>query len=303
MLAYVGLCWPHVDLCWAKRSEKWEHQKNTVTRRIFWWSAAYLGAMLAHRGAMLAYLEGNAGPSWGYVGPSWGYVGPSWSYVGPSWGYVGPSWGLCCPILRLCWPILRPMLAHVDPSGATRAERWEKNWNSKKHSKTRDFLNGGGVYGGRGCSPSLLRRGENCRTAMPRPGGPWPDKGLPPPAADPWTDPDGSLELTECEQGHILMSHRSWPTVSKDISGCLIGTDRRWARTSWCLIGTEWQLKTDEAFGLRLSLPNVAFWTEESWKKPAPNCSLQASKTLPPPHRNTMQLKDGRGLRPAAASA
>ena len=101
--------------------------------------------MLAHRGAMLAYLEGNVGPSWGYVGPSWGYVGPSWSYVGPSWGYVGTSWGLCCPILRLCWPILRPMLAHVDPSGATRAERWEKNWNSKKHSKTRDFLNGGGL--------------------------------------------------------------------------------------------------------------------------------------------------------------
>ena len=26
-----------------------------------------------------------------------------------------------------------------------------------------------------GGGPSLLRRGENCRTAMPRPGGPWPD--------------------------------------------------------------------------------------------------------------------------------
>ena len=31
------------------------------------------------------------------------------------------------------------------------------------------------VVGGRGRGPSLLRRGENCRTAMPRPGGPWPD--------------------------------------------------------------------------------------------------------------------------------
>ena len=87
---------------------------------------AYLGAMLAHLGAMLAYLEGNVGPSWGYVGPSWGYVGPSWGYVGPSRGYVGPSRGLCWPILGLCSPILRPMLAHVDPSGATGAEKREK---------------------------------------------------------------------------------------------------------------------------------------------------------------------------------
>ena len=29
--------------------------------------------------------------------------------------------------------------------------------------------------GGWGGGPSLLWRGENCRTAMPRPGGPWPD--------------------------------------------------------------------------------------------------------------------------------
>ena len=127
MLAYLegyvgrswGLCRPilrpmlaHVDPCGAKRSEKWEQQKNTVKRRIFWGSAAYLGAMLAHLG--------------GYVGPSWGYVGPSWSYDGPSWGYLSPSWALGWPILGLCWPILRPMLAHVDPSWATRSEKWEK---------------------------------------------------------------------------------------------------------------------------------------------------------------------------------
>ena len=31
------------------------------------------------------------------------------------------------------------------------------------------------VVGGRGRGPSLLRRGEKRRTAMPRPGGPWPD--------------------------------------------------------------------------------------------------------------------------------
>ena len=92
--AYV---WAHVDPCWAKRSETWEQQENTVKRRIFWWSAAYLGAMLTHLGAMLAHLEGNVGPSWGYVGPSWAYVGPSWAYVGAiwgrCWGYVGATWG------------------------------------------------------------------------------------------------------------------------------------------------------------------------------------------------------------------
>ena len=82
---YVGVCLPHVGPGWAKRSEKWEQQKNAVKRRIFWWSAAYL----------------------------WGYVGPSWGYVGPSWGQCGPILGLCWPILGLCWPILRPMLAHL----------------------------------------------------------------------------------------------------------------------------------------------------------------------------------------------
>ena len=51
-------------------------------------------AMYVQLGAMLAYLEGNLGPSWGYVGPSCG----------------------------LCWP----MLAHVDPSEATRVEKWEQ---------------------------------------------------------------------------------------------------------------------------------------------------------------------------------
>ena len=117
---------------------------------------------------------GYVGPSWGNVGPSWGYVGPSWGYVGPSWGYVCPSWGLCCPILGLCWPILRPMLAHVDPPWATGSEKWEKKGWAKYPVKRRIFWRGG-VVGGRGGGPSLLRRGEKRRTAMPRPGGPWPD--------------------------------------------------------------------------------------------------------------------------------
>ena len=185
MLAYLegyvgrswGLCRPilrpmlaHADPCWAKRSEKWEQQKYTVKCRIFWWSAAYLGAMLAHLGAMLAhlgamlaYLEGNVGPSWGYVGPSWG------------------PWDLCWPILGLCWPILGAMLAHLggyvgpcSPILGHKIRKTAKNGKSTKHRKTRGFLAAGLVVGWGG-GPSLLRRGEKRRTAMPRPGGPWPD--------------------------------------------------------------------------------------------------------------------------------
>ena len=46
-------------------------------------------------------------------------------------------------------------------------------------------------------------------------------------------------------------------------------------------------------------------WTllSEPDKKLAPNCSFQASKTFASPHRNTTQLKDGSGLRPAATCA
>ena len=181
----LGLCWPilkamwadleaYVDPCWAKRAEKWEQQKITVKRRIFWRSAAYLGAMLAHLGAMLAYLEGNVGPSWGYVGPAWGYVGPSWGYLGPSWALCWPILRLCWPILELWWPILRPILAHVDPSYTTCPGKSRKNATSTKHRKTRDFL----------AVPTLLRQGarplspterRETPSAMPRPGGPWPD--------------------------------------------------------------------------------------------------------------------------------
>ena len=174
MLAHlVAICWPMLASCWpmwSQKIRKMEQQKNAVKRRIFWWSAAYLGAMLAHLGAMLAYLEGNVGSCWGYVGPSWGYVGPSWGYVGPSWGYVGPSWGLCWPMLGLCWPILRHMLAHVDPSWATSAEKWENKRRAQNTVKRGSFWRHA-VYGGWGG----VRRGENCRTAMPRPGAPWPD--------------------------------------------------------------------------------------------------------------------------------
>ena len=109
----------HVEL----KDPKKENSKNTLQnagyfegRRpilgLCWPILGLCWPMLAHLAAMLAYLDGNLGPSWGYVGPSW--------------GYVGPSWGLRCPRLRLCWPILRPMLSHVDPSGATSSEKGGK---------------------------------------------------------------------------------------------------------------------------------------------------------------------------------
>ena len=101
------------------------------------------------------------------------YVGLCW----PMLAYVGLSCGQCGPSLRVCWPILRPM-AHFDPSWATRSETWEKMGRAQNTVKRGIFWWSREV-GGRGCSPSLLRRGENCRTAMPRPApgpaGPWPD--------------------------------------------------------------------------------------------------------------------------------
>ena len=100
--------------------------------------------------------------------------GLSWGYVGLSWGQCGPMLGLCWPMLGLCWPILRPMLAHVDPSWATKAEKVEKRGSAQNTVKRGGFWPYW-LYCGWGGGPSLLRRVETCRTAMPRPGGPWPD--------------------------------------------------------------------------------------------------------------------------------
>ena len=57
------------------------------------------------------------------------------------------------PHLEAMLAHLEAYVGHVDPSGATRAERWEKNWNSKKHSKTRDFLKRGGGLRRQGVQP------------------------------------------------------------------------------------------------------------------------------------------------------
>ena len=67
-----------------------------------------------------------------------------------------------------------------------------------------------------------------------------------------------------------------------------------------------WRDGPGQAFGLRLPLRNVVLSTD---KKPAPNCNLQASKTLPSPHRNFRHIdilygsEEKQGFRPAAASA
>ena len=191
MLAYVGVCWPILRAMWAhlvamlafvglmlthvepKDPKNGNSKKNTVKRRIFWWSAAYLGA------------------SWGYVGPSWGLCWPILGLCRPILELCWPNLGLCWPILGLCWPILglsgpilRPMLAHVDPSWATRAEKWQKMRRAQKHRKTRDFLAGGSGSPAGAAAP--LSYGEE-RTAVRLchgQGAPGRIKGLPPTAAD-----------------------------------------------------------------------------------------------------------------------
>ena len=171
-----GLCRPilrpmlaHVDPCGAKRSEKWEQPKNTVKRRIFWGSAAYLGAMWAYLGAMLAHLGAMLAHLGAMLAPLGAMLAHLEAYVGPSWGYVGPSWGLC-------WPILRPLLAQVDPSWATKAEKWEKMGRAQNTVKRGGFwwYAVGGVGRRQGARPLSPTERRETPSAMPRPGGPWP---------------------------------------------------------------------------------------------------------------------------------
>ena len=164
MLAYVGLscgqCGPILWLCWPMLGSWWPMLSRKSRK---------MGTAKKHWKTQDILMVG--GLSWGYVGPSWGYVGPSLAhlgamlahlggYAGPSWGYVGPSWGLC-------WP----MLTH---SRATRAEKVQKTGRAQNTVKRGTFWRYREV-GGWGGGPSLLGRGENCRTARTRPGGPWTD--------------------------------------------------------------------------------------------------------------------------------
>ena len=181
MLAYVGLSCgqrgPILWLCWPMLASGWPM-----------WSQKIRKMGTAKKRCKTQDILMVGGLSWGYVGPSWGYGGLSWGQCGPILRLCWPILGLCCPILGLCWSLLGAMLAHLGamlahleayvgpcwPILNHKIRKSAKNGKSTKHRKTRGFLAGGEV-GGRGRGPSLLRRGENCRTAMPRPGGPWPD--------------------------------------------------------------------------------------------------------------------------------
>ena len=111
---YVGPAWGYVgpswDLCWLmlphvepKDPKNGKQQKNTVKRRIFWWSAAYLGAnilglcwpilkamwahlgaMLAHLGVMLAHLRAMLA----HLGAMLAQLGAILAHLEP---YVGPA--------------------------------------------------------------------------------------------------------------------------------------------------------------------------------------------------------------------
>ena len=155
---YVGPAWeldcfslrlggPILELCWPILGLR------CPILRATW---AHLGAMLAHLRAVLAHL-----------GAMLAHLGAMLAHFG---GYVVPSWGLCCPILGLCSPILRPMLTHLEPQ----APKKRKKRKSKIPCKTQDILavRGGRRQGRRPLSPTERRETPS---AMPRPGGPWPD--------------------------------------------------------------------------------------------------------------------------------
>ena len=73
------------------------------------------------------------------------------------------------------------MLTHLEPQDPENG----KKKGSAKYPVKRKIFWPDRVVGGWGGGPSLLRRGEKRRSAMPRPGGPWPEYTAAAPAADP----------------------------------------------------------------------------------------------------------------------
>ena len=203
MLAYLagnaGSAWSYVDPAWGYVGLSWR-LCGPILRPLSADLEAYVGPCWPVRSQKIwkmgtAKKHGKTqdilrvgGLSWGYVGPSWGYVGPSWGLCWPILGLCWPilelCWpilGLCWPILGLCWPILRSMLAHLEayvgpcwPILNHKIRKMGKSGKSTKHRKTRDFLAGPGGrrQGARPLSPTERRETPS---AMPRPGGPWPD--------------------------------------------------------------------------------------------------------------------------------
>ena len=118
----MGLCWPILRAMWAHLGAMLAHLRATL---------AYLGAMLAHLGAMLAHL-----------GAMLAHLGAMLAHLE---AYVGPSRGLS-------WP----MLTQLKPQ----APKNEKKIRRAQNTVKQDVFWRGGVVGGRGRGPSLLRRGE-----------------------------------------------------------------------------------------------------------------------------------------------
>ena len=179
LAAYVGPTLTH-------KIRKMGTAKNTVKRGSFWGRRqARRPLSTSERREGLRQCHGQLRGPLELCWPSLGLCWPTWRARLEWWTCLG----LCGPILWLCWPMwpilgvmlphLEAMLVHLDtyvgpcwPILSHKLRKMGKNRNSKKHCKTRDFL---GAFGGRrsvsgrGGGPSLLRRGESCRTAMPRP--------------------------------------------------------------------------------------------------------------------------------------
>ena len=166
MLAYVGVCWPILRAMWAhlvamlayvglmlthvepKDPKNGNSKKNTVKRRIFWWSAAYLGAMLAHLGAMLAHLGAmlaHLGAMLAHLGARLAHLGARLAHLGAMLahlgGYVGPSWRYVGSSCGLCWP----RLTHLEPQAPK---------NCKKRGRAQNTVKRGSFWRARG--PTML---------------------------------------------------------------------------------------------------------------------------------------------------
>ena len=184
MLAYVGLscgqCGPILWLCWPmlmhvepKDPKNGNSKKNTVKRRIFWWSAP-LGLCWPILGLCGPIL----GLCWSILGLSWPILGAMLADLGAMLAHLGPSWGPC-------WPILGAMLAHLEPYVGPcwpilshKSRKSSKNGKSKIHCKTQGILmvRGGGGWGRRqGARPLSPTERRETLSARTRPGGPWPD--------------------------------------------------------------------------------------------------------------------------------
>ena len=93
------------------------------------------GELVHHRGRSLI-LQVHGGPSWTHLRARLAHLGAMLAHLA---AYVGP-----------CWPIFSHKL-----------RKMRKKWEQQKHRKTQGLMTrGGGVFGGRGGGPSLLRRGE-----------------------------------------------------------------------------------------------------------------------------------------------